>query len=132
MDWIRILIEVIVAIMAAGGFWSFLQYRSSKKSLEALTNAQAREAEAKAVLLEVDASGRIQGIVFAMIEPMQKELVKQGKEINDLRMLLSKYAERIAVLMDGIGLLIKQITDHLNAIPCWTPEEWHPDNEGKG
>jgi hypothetical protein len=59
---------------------------------------------------------------------MDGRIDKLGERIGNLEVLLERYARRIAYLMGGIDQLIRQIVG-MNAVPCWTPDEWKLEEE---
>jgi len=68
-------------------------------------------------------------------EALDAELVKtrseakqDREELNKTKRTLNRWGKRIVYLTNGIEILVNQIIEE-GKQPCWSPDEWNPDQE---
>lgn len=70
------------------------------------------------------------GPLRAIIDELRND-IKARKEREVLfEARNARYLKRIIYLTEGIRVLLEQIRRHRET-PCWTPEDWDPDEEEK-
>jgi chromosome segregation ATPase len=84
---------------------------------------------------KADAADAIADAAVSLLEPLKTRLAeleqhvtRQDREIKRLQRQLSRYAHRVLDLMNGIGILIRQIGE-MNAKPCWEPGDWEENDD---
>lgn len=134
-EWV---LAVILAAIGSVGLWEFLKAWHEQRTRRKVTEAEALKTGAEARSILADASAKTLDGAFDLIGHLNDQMGelnsrvdKQDRKIGGLQRALQAYAERVAYLMNGISILMRQITEAKQA-PCWKPDEWTPPDTREG
>jgi hypothetical protein len=128
--WIALLPAVITGIPGIVSLYFLFNRNKVEKGKTAADTTQASgnaaASFAQAAQLTASQNKELQEQVDALETKVNGQVDVSRKltdRVRHLEWVLERCAIRIAYLMGGIGMLIRQITN-LNEKPCWTPDDW--------
>lgn len=123
--WAQIVIYIVTVLLAGGGISQLIsffrvKFQNKKDDADAeLTLGQGW----KDLLVEIRTELKT---TKGELEVVKSEQARQGEVIVTQEKKMIRLGQRVIYLMQGIEILINQITDNGDD-PCWRPDEWELD-----
>lgn len=142
---IKSIAEILLGLGGLGGLAALIGalYTRRKTGAEAngiqantaqITPAQAAATLAGATTIISEAYRKLldeyQESTDTRISELNTKISDLQTKNNRFEKTLRHYAQRIALLMTGIQMLIEQFKK-AEIVPCWKPNEWHPEADNQ-